>query len=213
MKKTLLLAALCVVTVMNAQTGTDEPAKRFRIGAEAGLSINNYTNSDRSAREGFYVGARGEYRLRGCYLSASLRLIRKGADAYTGDGGGDDFYEAYYMELPMSVGGSGRLGRKTSIFGETGPYVAVGVGGRHKGENDDTGVMYKWDDNFYSNANGNPRRFDAGWGIRGGISFSHVSVSVGYEIGFIPVWNVSDSRLGNSNHHNSSFTVGVAYMF
>lgn len=214
-RKLLFLAALCVATMMNAQSKNDD--KPLHFGVEAGLSINNYTNADRIVREGFYVGGRGEYHFNSCYLSASLRLTRKGADAYSGDDDSDSFYEAYYIELPMAVGVSGRLGSKARIFGEMGPYVAVGVGGRSKGHSligDEDGMKtYKWDDRFFSKANGSPRRFDAGWGVRGGIKFSHVEIAAGYEIGFIPVWNVSDKDWGNHNLHNSGFTLGAAFMF
>lgn len=217
MRKLFFIAVLCITTTMNAQTTTTETASRFHIGAEAGYDLSNYTGADRNVREGFYVGARGEYQLKECYLSASLRLIRKGADAYSGDSDSDDYYEAYYLELPIAVGLSGRLGSKARIFGETGPYLAVGIGGKAKGEShvgDSDGMKtYKWDNGFFSSANGSPRRFDAGWGVRGGVKFGHVEIAAGYEIGFVPVWNVSDSQLGNYDCHNSSFTLGVAYMF
>lgn len=217
MRKFLLLAVLCVAATMNAQATGADSAHRLRIGAEIGYGLSNYTNSDRNVREGFYVGARGEYQLNSCYLSASLRLIRKGADADSGDSDSDDYYESYYLELPVTVGLSGKLGGKAHIFGETGPYLAVGIGGKAKGESyvgDSDGMkIYKWNNDFFSSANGNPCRFDAGWSVRGGVKFGHIEIAAGYEIGFIPVWNVSDSQLGNYDLHNSNITLGVAYMF
>lgn len=201
----MFLVAMLVATVANAQL-TNGTAEGLEIGVEAGLSINNYTSSSRLWREGFYVGARGEYHFSPCYLSASLRLIRKGADAYDGDSDSDDFYEAYYLELPVAVGISGRLGKKPHIFGETGPYIAYGIGGRAKGETYPDGYTISWSNKFFSKANGSPRRFDAGWGIRGGVRFGKVEISAGYEIGFASVWDDDDSC-------NSSFTLGIAYMF
>lgn len=183
MRKLMLVAVMCIAAVVKAQT-TAESTNHFHIGAEAGLSISNYTGSDRYVREGFYVGAHGKYELKSCYLSASLRLIRKGADAYTGDSDSDDYYEAYYVELPMAVGLSGRLGKKARIFGETGPYMAIGVGGKSKGESyygDENGMKtLKWDNKFFSKANGSPRRFDAGWSVRGGVILGHVEIAAGY---------------------------------
>lgn len=211
------LATLCVASHAEAQPN-DVPTKPFRIGIEAGLSINNYTGTDRYWREGFYAGAHGEWQLQTCFLSASLRLVRKGADAFTGDSDSDDYYEAYYVELPVAIGLRGRLGRRATAFVETGPYFAVGIGGKAKGEsyayaNEHGMVTYKWDNRFFSSANDSPRRFDVGWGVRGGVSFSHIGVVAGYEIGLMPVWDVSHVAYGGEDHHNTSFTLGLTYMF
>lgn len=211
------LATICATCSAKAQA-IAETTKHFRIGVEAGLSINNYTGADRYWREGFYVGARGECQKENCFLSASLMLVRKGADAYTGDSDSDDYYEAYYVELPVAIGLRGKLSRRVTIFGETGPYLAIGIGGKAKGESfcyehEHGMVTYKWDNRFFSSANDSPSRFDAGWGVRGGVGFSHIDVSVGYEIGFMPVWDVTHVAYGGENHHNSSFSLGLTYIF
>lgn len=94
-----ILTALTVLTPLRAQENSP-----WHIGAEAGLSINNYTGSGRYVNEGFYVGIRSEYEFSSCYLSGSLRFIRKGAGSYNGDGDSDDSYRAGYIELPIAVG-------------------------------------------------------------------------------------------------------------
>lgn len=217
MRKLMFLFALCMATAMNAQNEDGSFIKRLRIGAEAGVSINNYTSLDRNYREGFFVGARGEYHIKEAYFAASLRLTRKGSDADSGDSDSDDFYEAYYLELPISVGVSGRISRNVHIFGEFGPYVAVGLGGRAKGEsyigNENGMTTYKWDNGFFSKANGSPRSFDAGMSLRGGVDFGHWQIAIGYERGFVPIWSKQKVYYDNSNHYNYSFTLGAAYMF
>jgi len=211
MRKAITIIALCVALGASAQEQTRE--KPLRIGAEAGLTLSNYTNSDHYVREGFYIGARGQYQLNDCYLSASLRLTRKGADCHTGDDDGSDYYEAYYVELPMAIGISGKIGRKATLFGEMGPYVAVGVGGKNKGEIFGGKNTISYDNKFFSKKNDSPRRFGAGWGIHAGVRLNRVEIIAGYEIGFCSVWSKSDNQFSNRDYHNSSFSLGVAYMF
>lgn len=209
-KRFLLAGAILLSLPMPAQE-----KKPFRIGVEAGASIHNYTGTDRYYKDGFYAGVRGEYSLKNCYVTGGLRFIQKGADAYTGDSDSDDFYRANYIEIPLAVGIQHRINKSLYLFGETGPYVAVGISGKSKGESysGGPGNTTHWDDKFFSAANDSPRRLDVGWGLRAGLGFYSFQISIGYEIGFIPVWSVSDSQLANYNNHNSGFTAGIAYLF
>lgn len=216
MKKQIILLLFGIMISMNSaaqQNGGANEAKGFSFGAEAGMTINNYTSADRLWREGFYLGARGKYNFNDLYLAASLRLIRKGADAFDGESDSDDFYQAYYLEVPVMVGGQWHVGRKVSLFGELGPYMALGIGGNSKGKvwsDGSTTVHYDW--KFFSSDNDNPRRFDAGVGVRCGVAISKVEISLGYERGFVPVWK-NDKPLYPDNNYNSSFMIGLGYMF
>lgn len=201
------------MSVSAQQNGSADESNNLSFGVEAGLTISNYTSTDRYWREGFYVGARGKYEFADAYLTASLRLIRKGADAYTGDSDSDDFLEAYYLELPIMVGDSWRVGRKVSLFAEFGPYMAVGIGGKAKGEAySDPSEVQHWDYSFFSKGNDSPRRFDCGLGLRAGVSISKVEISLSYEHGLVSVWNPDYNYSADSNY-NHSFLIGLAYMF
>lgn len=160
MKKLLLV--LFVLTVSGALYAQND--KPLKFGVEAGVSVNNFVNSGRSTRGGFYAGVRGEYSFEKIYLSGGLRFIRKGADALAGESDSDDFYEADYLELPLAVGVKSKLGRLSDFFVETGPYFSVGVGGKAKGENLSYGPdkTIRWDYGFFTKENRNPSRFDSG---------------------------------------------------
>lgn len=209
MKNKILLLALVFMAVLPMVAQNE--SKPLSIGVEAGLSINNYTNSSRMCREGFYAGLRGRYQFDDFYVSAGLRYIRKGSDALDGESDSDDFYEANYLELPINIGITGRLGRRAVIFGETGPYFAYGLSGKYKGESWPDGVTRTWNLKFFSSDNGSPRRFDPGWNARVGVRFGSLEVSAGYEIGFTTVWNVAKAGNEGVDCRNSNFTIGLAY--
>lgn len=205
----LVLFVLAVTASLYAQN--DKP---LNIGVEAGVSVNNFVNSGRDPRGGFYVGVRGEYNLENVYLSGGLRFIRKGADAFGGESDSDSFYEADYLELPLAVGVKSKLGRSSDFFVETGPYFSVGVGGKAKGENFSfgPGKTTRWDYGFFTKENGNPSRFDCGWGVRTGVRLGSFELSAGYELGFCKV--LKDSYDPSFlEGHNSNFMLGLAYLF
>lgn len=211
MKKAFLLA----LSLLSLSSLWAQESKPLRIGVEGGQSISNYINSDRISLLGFYVGVRGEYELNHCYLSAGLRYIRKGADALKGDSDSEDFYRADYLELPLAAGMKARLGKRADFFLETGPYLALGIGGKVKGSSISYGpdhIKY-WDNGFFTKANGNPSRFDWGWGVKTGVSlWKSLQLSIGYELGFRQTLKepYSDDFLEG---HNSCFILGVGYMF
>lgn len=215
MKKTLFSLGLCLISSalsLQAQSGD-----RLRFGIEAGYTINNFTNSNRYCRLGGFVGVRAEYdHNQSLYFAGGLRFISKGTDSLNGyDGAADDYYTPSYIEMPLSVGIYKQYTKRLRIFAETGPYLAIGVGGRYAGSYSDMGPEYykSWDYHFFSKGNGNPRRFDPGWGARVGFRCKHVNVSVGYEIGFCTLAKGGKINSDLSDMRNSSFNVGLTYLF
>lgn len=122
------------------------------------------------------------------------------------------------LELSITVGINDKPGKNGRIFDETDPYIAAGMGDRTKGECSsyigEHGInSYKWNYNFFSSNNDSPHRFDASWGLRGGVQFMYVEKSEVYETDFALVWDVLNALLGEENYHKSNFTIDVAYMF
>lgn len=214
MKKTLLGIAFFTLacTSLRAQS-----ADRLRLGIEAGCTVNNFTNSGRYCRMGGFVGLRGEFDYdKNIYFAGGLRFIGKGADSLDGyDGAADESFSPRYIEIPLSVGIYKQFNRRLRLFAETGPCLAFGVGGRMSGSNDNLGpgAYSEWDRRFFSKESGSPRRFDPGWGARAGFRCKHFSVSVGYGIGFRTLWKQTERYAGYDDGRNSSFNVGVAYLF
>lgn len=200
---TFIAAALLSGTVINAQE-----AKPLRFGVEAGGVMSNFTDAGLQSGFGFYAGVRGLYGFeKNAYATASLRYIQKGSDGIDGDADGDVTYTPGYIELPVAVGMQGLVGKRTVLFGETGPYFAYGVCGKNKGYSFSSGPdnSISWDRDFFSKANGSPHRFDWGWHARAGVRFSHIELSLSYEHGFVNVWKDQDSK-------TTAWTLGVGYL-
>lgn len=198
----LSMSSLCTVAV------AQEP-KPLRFGVEIGGTITNVTDAILEAGYGYYAGVRGTYSFeKNAYVAASLRYIQKGIDGIDGDSDADWTYTANYLELPVALGLQGRIGKRTALFGETGPYIAYGICGKDKGESYAGGPEshISWDRDFFSKENGSPRRFDWGWHARAGVRFSHVELSLSYERGLHSIWKDDDSK-------NTCWAFGVGYNF
>lgn len=211
--KQALLALFAAASCTAAYSQREEP---IRLGIEAGPSFNQYTGSGRESLAGGFFGVRGEFDIsKHAYLAGSLRYIMKGADQGQTWA---DWYAPGYVELPLAIGGYKQIGRHLGIFAETGPYFAIGTGGKayRPTESEDRPWHLWFDDEdmpFYSAANGRPRRFDMGWGGQAGFAFRHFRLTLSYEIGFLPVWKKGMSPSGSGSYRNSSFLIGFSYLF
>ena len=107
-----------------------------------------------------------------------------------------------YIELPVAIGLRHRFDNGLSVFGETGPYFAVGVCGKHQINH----VNYKNTD-FFGGKTG-AHLFHSGGCVLSGIEYNNFQVHAGYEYGFSKIW---DTEMEEDGCHNSSFSVGVTY--
>ena len=85
-----------------------------------------------------------------------------------------------------------------AIFGNAGPYLAIGLFGKAKAEGDILDE-YEFDDNS-TNVFGDDamKRFDFGLGLKAGVEFSQkYQISIGYDWGLVE--NIKDS--GNKNRN------------
>lgn len=185
----------------STMTDSGHGAGVLRFGVTVGMNLSNISDTEMDSRIGFNVGVRAEYNFsESVYGNVGLLFTQKGCE-FSEDG--DELkYNPGYLELPIHVGYRYSLGNNVSIFGETGPYFAVGVCGKTKVEYQG----YSGDADFFGD--GGAKRFDAGWGLRTGVEFSKFQVSLGYEYGFAKVFDDSDLK-----GHNGNFMVGVSYMF
>lgn len=199
--KALTLAALLCA---GALTASAQKAGDVRFGVTGGMNVSNITDSSGDARIGFHIGVRGEYNFtNNVYGNVGLLFSQKGTKKDYDDGSSVSFNPGY-LELPIHVGYRYDLGNNVSIFGETGPYLAVGVCGKSKYKETlgDASVTVKSD--FFGD-NG-AQRFDGGWGLRVGFEASSFQMHLGYDYGFAKLFDAG-------SNHNSNFTVGVSYMF
>lgn len=200
--KALLLGGLlaCCALTANAQEG-------FRAGITAGMNVTNITDTEMDCRIGFNAGARFEYNFNpNLYLGWGVQWSMKGNMKEVGKNGAKVTVKnnAHYLEIPVNIGGRIHLSDDLSLFGETGPYFAVGTCGKTKADATVLGQSGSADADFFGDNGAN--RFDAGWGLRAGVEVSSFQIHLGYEYGFTKVWD-------DTSAHNWNFNVGVTYMF
>ena len=200
MKKILMMMLLGLgVTVGVAQTQNE-----FRWGVTGGLNVPKLTDVQADCRLGFNLGVRAQYGLFDhVYASSGALLSVKGFEY----GDSNNLRgNPLYLEIPIQVGYSYQLGDAISLFGETGPYFAFGLSGKIKQNGVDIVPSDKID--YFGGDAAN--RFDLGWGFRLGLEVRHIQIHMGYEYGFMKVF---DSYFSDASNHNSNFTVGVSYFF
>jgi hypothetical protein len=122
------------------------------------------------------------------YLRTGLQFVRKGAKWDVSN------YEVKhrpcYLQIPVRYGFGYVVEDDCVFFGELGPYVALGVGGKSRSEDVD-GEKNTY--HFFDYAD----RFDFGFGFHVGTIVSKVhQVSIGYDFGFL---NMSDAYSQNRN--------------
>lgn len=182
-------------------TANAQSAGQVRFGVTGGMNVTGITDIEGSeSKIGFNLGLRGEYNFsKNVYVNAGLLWSMKGVKY--GDGNVKD--NPSYLEIPIAVGGRYFISDGLSIFAETGPYFAVGVCGKSKAETKVGNIESTVKVDYFGDDGA--KRFDAGWGLRAGVEVNKFQVHLGYEHGFVNIYD--------DNCKNWNFNVGVSYMF
>ncbi len=200
MKKVLLLIAMLTVSLasINAQGN-------LRWGATVGMNSSNFSITGFDSKVGCHAGVKAEVGLPqfsdGLYLDMGALLTLKGAKVDGGSAATIKF-NPYYLEIPVHLGYKYAVNENFAIFGNAGPYVAIGLFGKAKIKGDlidDIIDEYGGDDNS-TNVFGDDamKRFDFGLGLKAGVEFNQkFQISIGYDWGLIE--NIKDS--GNKNRN------------
>ena len=183
---------------------------RFGIGLDMTANrITNYYNNETCGRIGFNVGLKVDVNFTdNVYLGTGFQYAQKGAKK--SEDGVTYKSNPGYLTIPVRVGYRYDFNDKVGIFGEFGPYFAVGVGGKNKWE----AGSYDEDEDFFGDTDeGYAKRFDCGLGIHFGVELiKHLQIGLGYDFGLVKMYNnawVDD----DNNSRNGSFRFGVAWMF
>ena len=144
----------------------------------------------------------------GVYLDMAALLSLKGAQINGNDASLK--FNPYYLEIPIHMGYKYAINDNFAIFGNFGPYFAVGLFGKMKATGyliDEVEGLTSIHDSakvFGSNA---MKRFDFGLGLKAGVEFfQKYQVSIGYDWGLLD--NIEDS--GNKNRN---LMLSVGYFF
>lgn len=209
MKKVLLffvLVAMSVVSV-NAQDN-------LKWGVMAGMNVSKYTITGFDSRIGFHAGVKAELGLSqeasGAYMDFAALLTLKGAKI---DGGSiaSIKFNPYYLEVPVHVGYKYAVNDDFALFGNVGPYIAVGLFGKVKAKVDgniadlgELGTNSASEDIF---GNDGLKRFDFGLGLKAGVEFSKkYQLAISYDFGLVEV--AKDLGMKNRN-----LMISLGYMF
>lgn len=215
MKKFFAILATLVVTTFafnaKAQFSDIEGMPPYKFGVTAGFNMPwvSGASGDYEMRAGFQVGANlmidasemlpntfarveAKYSMKGARLNMPARVdMTEGLISNM-----KDRVSLHYLEVPIHYGYAWYINDDVTLMAETGPYIAVGLYGRHHVESD-LG-------NGSSNAFGN--RLDLGWGAQASVMFAkNYQLHVAYDYGFI---NVSDALLQNRN-----LSIGLTWFF
>ncbi|RLT78581.1 porin family protein [Bacteroides acidifaciens] len=209
MKKVLLffvLVAMSVVSV-NAQDN-------LKWGVMAGMNVSKYTITGFDSRIGFHAGVKAELGLSqeasGAYMDFAALLTLKGAKI---DGGSiaSIKFNPYYLEVPVHVGYKYAVNDDFVLFGNVGPYIAVGLFGKAKAKVDgniadlgELGTNSASEDIFGDDG---LKRFDFGLGLKAGVEFSKkYQLAISYDFGLVEV--AKDLGMKNRN-----LMISLGYMF
>lgn len=209
MKKVLLffvLVAMSVVSV-NAQDN-------LKWGVMAGMNVSKYTITGFDSRIGFHAGVKAELGLSqeasGAYMDFAALLTLKGAKV---DGGSlaSIKFNPYYLEVPVHVGYKYAVNDDFVLFGNVGPYIAVGLFGKAKAKVDgniadlgELGTNSASEDIFGDDG---LKRFDFGLGLKAGVEFSKkYQLAISYDFGLVEV--AKDLGMKNRN-----LMISLGYMF
>ncbi|MBQ0057299.1 MAG: porin family protein [Bacteroidales bacterium] len=212
MKKILFsaLAAiglLSVASTANAQKLSLDELPPYKLGITAGMNASSFSHAGFDGKFGFHAGVNALFDASGLlentFVRTELLFQRKGATV-----GDHTKFRTCYLELPVHYGYAYGINNDWTIFGETGPYFAIGLGGRVRWDYEDVipdpmdGDKYiivkeKGSEKFFSNGDDDPSNFDTGWGLHVGAIFQqNHQISIGWDWGFI---NMNDGLLQNRN--------------
>lgn len=165
------------------------------------MNSSNFSITGFDSKVGFHAGVKAEVGLPqvsdGVYLDLGALLTLKGAKIDGGSAASIKF-NPYYLEVPVHIGYKYAVNENFAIFGNAGPYLAVGLFGKAKVEGelvDELDVESNSTNVFGDDA---MNRFDLGIGLKAGVEFNQkFQIAIGYDWGMIE--NIKDS--GNKNRN------------
>jgi len=222
MKKLLTgIAVLFIVVKAGAQT--------FYV--QGGLNLANITKNSSGHTESnnllasFNAGFMTRFGLSETVdLESGLLLTGHGSKAESYFNGGNDYvkstFNPLYLELPLNIVFTIPLEKKSGVFFNAGPYVAMGIGGKSKTDSkfgpltssSSSSIKFSNDDPFTSEQDDASydklKRFDYGLNFGGGFKFEHLILKVNYGLGLAKI-NSTESN-NSADEKNKYRTVSIS---
>lgn len=205
-----------------------------------GFNASKLRNFDYNGKVGGTLGVKWDFMLpkaHGTYLTAGVDWTQKGVKdrvlvlLSSDEDWGTNKIQLHYLEVPVRVGYKytmETMGEPLGIFGEFGPYFAVGISGKNKLSVDRDGNDAReeeWSYNIFKKKHYphdiNYQRWDAGLGFRVGLEYAHHYVfSMGADWGLADLFRRSyrDDFMDDAGKElykpkNVNFTMTIGYRF
>lgn len=210
MKKYIIMALALMGLSTSAMAIDNEPEEGFTTQVFMGLSASNVKGYfDYGIKPGGTAGIKLEYMLpnaHGTYINGGLDWVMKGCKntlSLSDIHGADDILQdaklttrlcPHYLEIPIHVGFHYNFSEEIGVYGELGPYFAIGVGGKLKTSVDADGLWtqaFEYDYPIFKKDNSRDyfQRWDAGLGFRVGAEYNqHYSLNLGCDWGLTDMW-------------------------
>ena len=244
MKKNFYFIIALVMCAGNAQAFEYEPEEGLTWMGLFGMNISALQNHGYNAKLGATMGIRADYMLpnaHGAYITGGLDWTMKGGKISQLVPAGNEQvqtkdatkkYNLHYIEIPIRAGFRYNLAEEIGLYGEVGPYFAIGVGGNHKMRIDGDGadVRTAEDENTYNAFRSSYdfekgkytfQRWDAGISFRVGAEYEgHYNLILGCDWGLADIYRNSlrDAYYEKYNTrlpkvHNFNFSITLGYRF
>ena len=224
MKKVFL--SLTLITAITLCT-------RAQVYIQGGLNLANITKTNDGQTEKnnllptFNVGILGRLELDPLFnLESGVLFTGRGSKAETYFNNGNytkTKFNPLYIEVPLNAVVKIPLEKKSNIFFNAGPYIAMGVGGKSTREdrylgvtsNTSSSIKFSNDDPFTSQqddaAYNKLKRFDYGLNFGGGFQFDHFIIKANYGLGLAKINSTQSNNTANdkNKYRTLSFSVGI----
>ena len=200
-------------------------SKGITWSVRTGLNVSNITDLDEEdmnykAKAGFHLGVLADIpvpmAVDGFSVQSGLFYTMRGAKYKDSDSDwkGSEKIASHYFQIPVYWSYKYDFG-SVAVSAFTGPYIAVGLGGKvkWKDEYEEDGEWVKDSDNENlfgkdKDDSWNWKRFDFGWSLGAGVTFDRIYVGLQYDFGFINM-----VREGDAHPKNRNFSLSVGYSF
>lgn len=198
--KKLFLALVAMFSVLSAkaQILDFDGMPPYKLGITAGFNMPSFSGVGYDYTVGVNAGVDlmldASDLIKDTYARAVVRYSMKGANGndphstyvVREDGVGSviatndrTYFTTHYIEIPIHYGYSWRIDRDWTVMAETGPYLAVGVGGTARPAEESILDSHS----FFSKHDAS--RIDYGWGLQTCLLFDQMwQLHIGYDWGF-----------------------------
>lgn len=203
---------------------------KSQIYIEGGINPSNITTTQQSQTQknssltSFNAGVLDRFNFKGpLYFETGLLLEGKGSKSRINISP-EDYYTAvfnpFYLEVPADLVFRLSFPKKSKLFIDAGPYIAMGIAGQTKSEGNIGGVEIKYttDINF-SNSKSNDdglaysdlKRFDYGINFGAGLDFRTVLFKMNYGLGLsqINATQIDPVSTDKNKYRTVSISLGV----